>query len=46
MVSESADVLYHLMVGLVARGLSLADVESELARRFGMSGLEEKASRG
>ena len=45
-VSESADVLYHLMVGLVARGLSLADVESELARRFGMSGLEEKASRG
>ena len=45
-VSESADVLYHLMVGLAARGLSLADVEAELAKRFGMSGLEEKASRG
>lgn len=44
-VSESADVLYHLMVGLAARGLSMEDVASELARRFGMSGLEEKASR-
>ncbi len=44
-VSESADVLYHLMVGLAARGLDLDDVAGELARRFGMSGLEEKASR-
>lgn len=45
-ISESADVLYHLMVGLAARGLSMDDVAGELARRFGMSGLEEKASRG
>lgn len=44
-VSESADVLYHLMVGLASRGLAMDDVAAELARRFGMSGLEEKASR-
>ena len=44
-IAESADVLYHLMVGLTARGLSLADVQRELLRRAGVSGLTEKASR-
>jgi len=44
-ISESADVLYHAMVGLQARGLTLRDVEKELARRFGVSGHDEKASR-
>lgn len=44
-VKESADVVYHLMVGLLHRGLSLRDVEHELARRFGVSGHDEKASR-
>lgn len=44
-VKESADVVYHLMVGLMHRGLSLRDVERELARRFGVSGHDEKASR-
>ncbi|MBX3275773.1 MAG: bifunctional phosphoribosyl-AMP cyclohydrolase/phosphoribosyl-ATP diphosphatase HisIE [Sandaracinaceae bacterium] len=44
-VSELADVLYHAMVGLVHRGVPLASVEAELARRFGVSGHEEKASR-
>lgn len=44
-VSEAADVLYHVMVGLLARGVSLRDVEAELARRFGVSGHEEKAAR-
>jgi phosphoribosyl-ATP pyrophosphohydrolase/phosphoribosyl-AMP cyclohydrolase len=44
-VSEAADVLYHLCVGLLARGVGLRDVEAELARRFGRSGHEEKASR-
>lgn len=44
-VSEAADVLYHALVGLIARGVSLRDVEAELARRFGVSGLDEKASR-
>jgi phosphoribosyl-ATP pyrophosphohydrolase/phosphoribosyl-AMP cyclohydrolase len=44
-VSEAADVVYHALVGLIARGVSLRDVEAELARRFGTSGLIEKASR-
>ena len=45
-IREAADVIYHLMVLLAVRGVSLDEVERELARRFGMSGLEEKASRG
>lgn len=44
-IREAADVLYHLMVLLAVRGVKLEEVERELARRFGMSGLEEKASR-
>jgi phosphoribosyl-ATP pyrophosphohydrolase/phosphoribosyl-AMP cyclohydrolase len=44
-VSESGDVLYHLLVGLLLRKLSLRDVQAELARRFGTSGHDEKASR-
>ena len=44
-IAEAGDVLYHLMVLLAARDIPLAEVEQELARRFGMSGLEEKASR-
>ena len=45
LTAEAADVLYHLLVMLAARGVSLADVEAELARREGTSGIEEKASR-
>jgi phosphoribosyl-ATP pyrophosphohydrolase len=45
-IREAADVIYHLMVLLAVRGVKLDEVEAELARRFGMSGLEEKASRG
>lgn len=44
-VSEAADVIYHLMVGLLSRGVAMADVQAELARRFGVSGHDEKASR-
>ena len=44
-VSEAADVVYHLLVGLLARGVSLRDLEIELARRSGVSGLAEKANR-
>ncbi|MFK7989239.1 MAG: bifunctional phosphoribosyl-AMP cyclohydrolase/phosphoribosyl-ATP diphosphatase HisIE [Sandaracinaceae bacterium] len=44
-VSEAADVIYHLMVGLLSRGVPLAAVESELLRRFGVSGHVEKAQR-
>jgi phosphoribosyl-ATP pyrophosphohydrolase len=44
-VSEAADLLYHTLVLLVSRGVPLTDVERELGRRFGVSGLEEKAAR-
>lgn len=44
-VSEAADLVYHMLVLLAARNLALVQVEDELARRFGISGLEEKASR-
>jgi len=44
-VSESGDVLYHLLVGLLFRKLSLRDVQVEIARRFGISGHQEKAAR-
>lgn len=45
LTSEAADVLYHLLVMLAARGVALADVEAELARRSGLSGIAEKARR-
>jgi phosphoribosyl-ATP pyrophosphohydrolase len=44
-IAEAADLLYHLLVVLEARGIALTDVEAALAARVGMSGLEEKASR-
>ncbi|WP_425228519.1 phosphoribosyl-ATP diphosphatase [Sphingomonas sp.] len=44
-VPEAADLLYHLLVLLADAGLSLDDVRTELARREGVSGLEEKARR-
>ncbi len=45
LVGESADLIFHLMVLLNARGISLDHVMGELDRREGLSGLEEKASR-
>lgn len=44
-VREAADVLYHLFVLMVHKQVSLAEVEAELAKRFGISGLDEKAAR-
>lgn len=44
-VAESADLLYHLLVVLQARGVALGEVYAELERRTAQSGLEEKASR-
>lgn len=44
-IYETADLIFHVMVGLVARDLSIDRVWAELARRFGVSGHEEKASR-
>jgi phosphoribosyl-ATP pyrophosphohydrolase len=46
LTSEAADVLFHLLVMLAARDVSLADVLAELDRREGLSGIAEKASRG
>lgn len=44
-ISEAADVLYHVMVGLLHRRIAVRSVIAELARRFGTSGHDEKASR-
>lgn len=45
LTAEAADVLYHLLVMLAARDVTLDDVLAELERREGTSGLAEKASR-
>lgn len=45
LVAEAADLLFHLLLVLRARGLGLADIEAELARREGRSGIAEKAGR-
>jgi phosphoribosyl-ATP pyrophosphohydrolase len=45
LIAEAADLIYHLLVVLAARGIALAEVEAELAKRTRQSGLEEKASR-
>lgn len=44
-VAEAADLIYHTLVLLACRDRSLSEVEGELARRFGVSGLDEKAAR-
>ena len=44
-IGEAADVLYHLLVVLHARGIALDEVEAELGARTRQSGLDEKASR-
>ncbi|CUI68344.1 phosphoribosyl-ATP diphosphatase [Cognatishimia activa] len=45
LISESADVLFHLLVMLQSRGVTLDEVLAELDRRQGTSGIAEKASR-
>ncbi len=45
-VSEAADVIYHLFVGLASRGASFRSVLDVLAKRAGTSGHAEKAARG
>ncbi len=44
-IYETADLWFHTMVLLSHQGLSVDDVLAELRRRFGLSGIEEKASR-
>lgn len=45
LVYETADLWFHTLVMLSARGLGPEDVLKELARRFDISGLDEKAAR-
>jgi len=44
-VAEAADLMYHTLVLLACRDVPFDLVEAELARRFGVSGLDEKAAR-
>lgn len=45
LTAEAADVIFHLLVMLAARDVSLTEVTAELARREGISGIAEKAAR-
>jgi phosphoribosyl-ATP pyrophosphohydrolase len=45
LIGEAADLLYHLLVVLEARGIKLAEVEATLGARTAYSGLDEKAAR-
>ena len=45
LIAESGDLLYHLLIVLRARGISLAEIEAALSERQGMTGLEEKSLR-
>ncbi|WP_199503999.1 phosphoribosyl-ATP diphosphatase [Qipengyuania sp. YIM B01966] len=45
LTAEAADVLFHLLVLIDARGVTLAEVLAELDRREGVSGITEKAER-
>jgi phosphoribosyl-ATP pyrophosphohydrolase len=44
-VTEAADLVYHLMVALESRGIKVSEVLEELSRRTARSGLAEKAAR-
>ena len=46
LIREAGDLIYHLFVMLGHRDVKLADVEAELAKRFGISGIDERARRG
>jgi phosphoribosyl-ATP pyrophosphohydrolase len=46
LIYESCDLIYHLWVLLGSRGITVQDLRTELARRQGVSGLEEKRARG
>ncbi len=44
-IYEAADITYHVLVALASLNISPDRVKQELARRFGISGIEEKNSR-
>ena len=46
MIAETTDLLFHIMILLVAHDITLDDIATEFTRREGVSGVEEKASRG
>ena len=46
LIYEACDLIYHLWVLLGSRGIALKQLRSELERREGTSGLEEKRQRG
>ena len=45
MIYEAADLTYHMLVALASKNITPDRIKQELARRFGMSGIEEKNSR-
>ena len=45
-VWESTDVIYHILVLLAFHGMGIEDVSQEMRRREGISGIDEKKSRG
>ena len=45
LIAESADLVFHLLVLLKSRGITIEEVEAVLGQRTAMSGLEEKAAR-
>ena len=45
LIAEASDLIYHLLVLLKARAITLAEVEAALAARTNQSGLDEKAAR-
>ena len=44
-IHEAADLFYHFLVLIASCNVTICDVEQELAKRFGVSGLAEKAAR-
>ncbi|MDB5350009.1 MAG: phosphoribosyl-ATP diphosphatase [Planctomycetota bacterium] len=46
LIHEVADLLFHTLVLLAEREIEWSEIEAELARRFGISGIDEKEARG
>lgn len=46
MIHEAADLWFHSLVALARHGITAEHILAELERRFGTSGIDEKASRG
>ena len=44
-IYEAADIVYHIMVALASKNIHPDRIKQEIARRFGLSGIEEKNKR-